>query len=887
MVGRRTELERLQQMWRAARGGRSHLALVSGEPGVGKTRLARELTATAQLDGAVVLSGSCYEYEATTPYLPLVEALRRLVRERDDTELAAVLGDSAAEIARLAPEVESRLGPFAARPALSPQEERLRLFDHLARVLERLAGSRGLLLFLDDLQWADHGSLSLLHFLLRQLSDAPILFLGAYREVELDRAHPLSHSLVEWTRERLLTRVRLDRLGHEDTGRMISTLLGGQDVSPEFLAALHLETEGNPFFVEEIVKALVAEGQLVREGTVWSRGPTGELPIPQSVKAAIGSRLERIGEGCVEVLSTAAVLGKRFEFAELAAVASRSEEELLDALDEAARAQLVTAGRGESFAFTHDKIREVLYDELNPIRRRRLHARIAEGLERLQQEGASVSVEDVAHHHVESGHLEQGLVWADRAADAARRVFAWDEALAMLSRARECAEALGRSPEVARIDEAMGDIAHAAGNLAAAGHYERALAATTDADRRHALRCKAADVYVVAGRTEGLDHVRHLLAEVDPERAPHTAARAMMLDARYMHLAGRLPEAAERYRSAVALAETLGDADLLVRLLSFFAGTLQHMARFDESNAVAQRCVEIGKREKLPSGVMLGLEFLSENASFCGRWEDSVRCGEQEETVAREVRAGERNLWSQLRAYSLHQLGRLEEAERLFRRAIGESERAGELRLGLFMRMFFAACLADTGRVQEGLELVRRALQEADHAALVAHRINGRGCLVHCLLRVGALEEALREARLALELWRTSGSKGMALIHGAVLAEALVRGAAASEARQALDDHADLCRLAGATLRLAQNLRVRALLAAREGLAGEARETLDRAVEALATCGSPIELSRALAQRARLLRAAGDAAAAGADLARGRELLEACGATIEILAAAG
>ena len=250
-------------------------------------------------------------------------------------------GTTAPEIAKFAPEIEAKLGALIANAPLSPAEERMRLFDNTARFLQSLAAERGLLVFIDDVHWVDQGTLSLLQYLLRHLRAHRVLVLAAYREIELDRAHPLASALVDWNRERLATRIALGRLSRADTGKLLATLFHQEMVSEEFTTALFRETEGNPFFIEEVVKSLIEQGEIYREEGRWERKETHELAIPQSVKEAIGRRLDRMSEGAVDTLRTAAALGKIFLFRELAAVSATGEDALLDALDEASNAQLI------------------------------------------------------------------------------------------------------------------------------------------------------------------------------------------------------------------------------------------------------------------------------------------------------------------------------------------------------------------------------------------------------------------------------------------------------------------------------------------------------------------------------------------------------------------
>ncbi|MDQ2937143.1 MAG: protein kinase, partial [Acidobacteriota bacterium] len=586
-IGRSSELAEARDLWLRAREGRGHAVLLSGEPGAGKTRMARELTIQAAVDGAVVLTGGCYEYEAATPYLPFVEAFRRWVREqKDDTSLRATLGDLSTQIAKLTPEIETRLGPFPARPALPPHEERLLFFDAVANVFAALARPHGLLFYADDLHWADRSTLWLLGHLMRQLREERVLIVGAYRETELDRAHPLAKALVDWNRDRLVTRIALRRFDRGETSAQLGALLG-EDVSGEFAEAVHRETEGNPFFVEEVLKSLVEKGSVRRESGRWKRCDVAELVIPQSVKEAIGSRLDRVSHESNEVLRAAAVLGKTFTFEELkAAAGDQSEDVLLDALDEAVGAQLIIAGRGESFTFTHDKIREVLYEELNPIRRRRLHRHAAEGLERhrANHENSYVAVEKLAHHFIQAGDHERGLTYAKQAAAEAERMFAFDEAIAAYGRARDCAETLGLIDEQCAQEEAMGKAYLLHGELIPAGeHFERALTLTGDPQVRARLQCEAASSLVATGDQRGLDYLREALAVLDPNTNPLETANALAIEGRFHHLAGRHVKAAELLERAAELvapaaaAETVSTfaATVISNIYAYLAGVYQ------------------------------------------------------------------------------------------------------------------------------------------------------------------------------------------------------------------------------------------------------------------------------------------------------------------------
>ncbi|HJZ69112.1 MAG TPA: protein kinase [Blastocatellia bacterium] len=801
LVGRTEELAEARELWRRAREGRGHCLLLSGEPGAGKTRLAREVIVQAALDGATVLTGGCYEYEATTPYLPFVEAFRRWVRElNDDSKLGEILGEAASQLSKLAPEIETRLGPFPARPALPPHEERLLFFDAVVQAFAELAKRRGLLFYADDLHWADNSTVWLIAHLLRNLRDHRVFIVGCYREVELDRAHPLAKALVDWNRERLMTRIALRRFGAEETREQLAALLNEQ-VSGEFANAVYAETEGNPFFVEEVLKSLIEQGSVRRKSGEWTREEIADLVIPQSVKEAIGSRLDRVSAACNEVLRAAAVVGKTFSFEELAtAFGDENEEALLDALDEATTAQLLVAERGDAFTFTHDKIREVLYEELNPIRRRRLHKRTAEGLER-HRDSASVAVETLAHHFIEAGEYERGLDYAKQAGEAAEKILAFDEAIAAYGRALECAESLGLQDEQVALEEKIGRASFLSGNqIFACEHFERALALARDPLHRARLQCQAASTLVINGDQRGLDLLHDALRVLDPETHPIETANALSVEGRFHHLAGQHQKAAELIGRAVALAEpkpgepiSAFHASTLSTLYPYLAGAHQHMGRYEDSNRWAHRAIELGRKYEIPFAEAGGYEFLGENSVHTGEWEKGLEYGVAEREIANRMHSRERLAWAAMyTGYCSWQLGELERAEREISEAITLAGAVGDRRLECMVSSYLGGLLADIGKLDEALASARENVESAEKLGLLFARTEALRCLAHVQFKRGEPGETVSLAERILELTEGTDARVSRLWLGPLHIDALLALGRRDEARERLAEYAEM-----------------------------------------------------------------------------------------------
>jgi DNA-binding SARP family transcriptional activator len=425
-VGRERELEVLQQALDDSLGGRGRLVLIGGEPGIGKSRLAEELAERARAAGAEVLWGRCWEAGGAPPYWPWAQALRVYVRDRDVEQLRRELGPGASELADLIPDIRHRLPELgAASEQADPQQVRFELFDAVSNFLRRASRTKPLVLVFDDLHWADKESLLLFEFAARELVDAPLLVVGTYRHTEV--SHSLAHALGELARERLFERVLLSGLANDDVARFLEDACGFAP-DPDLVSMLRDNTEGNPFFVSEVVQLLLNEGGL------------DVARIPDGVREAIGARLARLSPPCNEMLTLASALGREFTLAQLAQIAEVSDDELLNELEEALTAHILEEPPGSAgrYQFTHTLIQGTLLDSLSQTRRARLHARIAQALEALYGEQVDSHAAELVHHfHEARAVLGTGKLvrYSLPAGESALAAHAPEQALAYFERA--------------------------------------------------------------------------------------------------------------------------------------------------------------------------------------------------------------------------------------------------------------------------------------------------------------------------------------------------------------------------------------------------------------------------------------------------------------------
>ncbi len=458
LVGRVEQVRRMSERLDALQNGSGGMVLMSGEPGIGKTRLLNEATDAAKARGYPVLIGRCHERDLATPYVPIADAIETYARSIPSRKWERFLLEAGEEIQALLSDAILKHIDFAAAAVPRPEAAALvrvqieaRPGRALRKLLSQMAKEKPVVLMIDDLHWADPPTLELLHHIALYTREMPVLILGGYREVELERTHPLSRLLVDLNRERVLVRERLRRLSSEETRELLSGLLAS--VPPDDLTELiHEQTEGNPFFIEELVNGLVEAERLtwnkqsnryeLAKGVKVER-LAGE--IPQGVRSAIGSRLDRLDSQTQQVLACASIIGRHFAselLFKLAAAHGLADEDVDRALAVASAARFIarldrndewrddvtgfTAGAPQpeaDFAFEHPLIHQVVYSELDRRRKRRLHADVGRLLEEFYVRRTSLYVERIAFHYLESDDDAKALEYSIRAGDKMLRSY--------------------------------------------------------------------------------------------------------------------------------------------------------------------------------------------------------------------------------------------------------------------------------------------------------------------------------------------------------------------------------------------------------------------------------------------------------------------------------
>src|SRR5262245_8741418 len=578
-VGRGTERARVLRAVERAREGAGALLLLVGEAGVGKTRLVEEVAAEARRLGLRVLTGHCVDQQGAPPYLPTIEHIEEAARQVAPDSLRRALGENAPEIAKLMPELRVRFPDIPDPVTLPPEQERHYLLRGVSEFVERSARNTPLILVFEDLHWADESTLLLVQHLAQRLPHIPVLVLGTYRDAELKPGRPLAAVLPALLRQRLAEEIVLRRLTEDGVGALLECRADSKPPA-ELVSLVYAETEGNPFFVEEVFRHLHEAGKLFDEAGRWRSGvQISDTEVPRSVGLVIGQRLERLsGEGR-RILTIAALAGKTFRFDPLAAFPGVDEDGLLDALEEAVDATLVedvSTDREARYAFIHEQIRQTLLALLSTARRQRLHLRMADAMEAVYGSDTGAHAPDVAYHLYQAGAAAEGkrtARWLLRAAERALNALAFEDALRDLDASRTVLPA-DAAEGIVRV---LGLRARALRGL---GRIDEALAAFAEALDIAPSGTERDAVLQARGRLElDLFRGREALADLEPllARAREAGDRVhevelLLMRSRGLYILsldepGYADQTRASYEQAYGLAKELGDRRAMCQAL--------------------------------------------------------------------------------------------------------------------------------------------------------------------------------------------------------------------------------------------------------------------------------------------------------------------------------
>ncbi|MEO5800464.1 MAG: AAA family ATPase, partial [Gemmatimonadales bacterium] len=517
LIGRAAPLATAQHTLGRARDAHGSTLLISGEAGIGKSRMVREIVAHARSLGFVSLVGTCFQADRTSPYAPLLDLVHVLAATTSPALAAHCFGPAAAELLALFPELQGIFPDATAAPARDPEESRRRLHHAMTSAIHQLARTQPVLLVFEDVHWSDDATLDLLRTLARQLVTHRVVLALVFRNDEIES--DLARLLADLDRARCAADVPLRPLDATECASMLRAIFGPQAIFDQsFVTRLHEATEGNPFFVEEMLKALVVAGDLERSNETWRAKPLDQIPIPRSATEAVTRRLAGLSTEAREVASVAAVAGRRFDFGLVQSVTGYDDRIVLGAMKELVNAQLVVEESADRFAFRHALSRESLRTQLLARERVTLHRAIAKAIEQ-QHGGHTDDLDDtLAYHSFEAGSWISAIRYARRAAAHAVALGAPREALLQLDRAVTASRSAATPIEPAlllargRVHETLGDFPRAHEDFEAALAAARAAGdglATWEALYAAGMLWAARD-YARAGtyRREALDVAR-------------------------------------------------------------------------------------------------------------------------------------------------------------------------------------------------------------------------------------------------------------------------------------------------------------------------------------------------------------------------------------------
>ncbi len=605
-VGREAEMATLRSGLVAALDGTGGLLLIGGEPGVGKTTLVKRLIREAEQRGALAVFGRCYESEGAVPYSPFVEMLEQALATMPAEVVRDDLGDDAPEIARMVPELRRRFRDIGEPLELPPEHQRRYFFNAVGSFVARASMRFPLMLVMDDLHWADEPTLLLMEHVAGLLSELRVFAVGTYRDVELDVARPLAATLERLLRARVVDRLSVKRFDRDAVAQMLEAL-AGRAAPDAIVGAIFDETEGNPFFVEEVFRHLVEEGKVFDDSGAFRTGlAVDELDVPESVRLVVGRRLERLGAEAQKVLAAGAVVGHAFPFPLLEEITDTETGRLLDIVEEAEAARVIVAEQRDGevhYSFAHELIRQTLLSGMSLLRRQRLHLAVADAIERTDATAAATRPSELAQHLLQAGAgaaTERTLGHLERTADRAMEAAAFEDVLRAIDDALSLVDADDKARR-AKLLERKGWA------VRALGHFEECVAIwedvvplyhqVGDADSAAKLCWEMGYQHVWLGRFADASASYLRGTELLGDQRTPTRATLVSGTASVLGMEGSFDEAERRFVDAIEIARECNDNRALGRVEFQHTVSSTFNARIIDAIESGRASIEHARRE--------------------------------------------------------------------------------------------------------------------------------------------------------------------------------------------------------------------------------------------------------------------------------------------------
>jgi len=737
-IGREKALKTVRDAMYDSIDGKGKLVLISGEAGIGKTRLVEELLQHSKSENVLVLMGKCFFREGGDPYLPFVEAINDYVRQQKEQEKeVAIPAELGGMISRDSARANMPMGLIGISgdadevAEVKPTKvdvtlERERMFETVYKFFSDISKKQPLIFFLDDMHWADNATLQLLYYLARSIRESRVLILGAYRSEEIEssaEAHPLTETLQRMTRERLVQRITLERMSLDDTAKIIDSMFERE--MPKNLAEhLYKDTEGNPYFIEEVVKSLVESGA-IDPNAKDSEIDVAKMKIPSSVTDLISRRIEQLAEDTRKVLDYASVIGNEFNYYVLLSTTGSEEEVMVESLDKLLDLKLIkedpTTG-GENYMFTHNMNREVIYQNLSRAKRRLMHKKVAKSLEDVYKGREDTVIYSLAYHYSQAADLEKAIDYNLKAGEKAMSIFAFTEALNYYKRALE---GIGtREIDEKSVDKEV-NILNRIGEIYA-----------IQGDWRSALKHHYEAIRLCEGNSPQKSMAYRLIGMIEMERAEWKIAidsceKALKISEAIQDYSGM----SDAFSGLAWISWKIGDHE---KTLIYANKSIENAKRIKNESMVAKAYIDIGNSyNELLSNYDMALEY----------YENALRILQRDMTDLNQLARAYNNIGDVFMKKNEY-----EKAIEYFKKCLDISTKTGDIRFKAFGTANIGECLIRMGegdKAKPYLDESLKMFEKSDNRYMISQMYHFYGVMAK---QKSQWEEAARNFDIALKI---------------------------------------------------------------------------------------------------------------------------------------